>query len=307
MSKVIPAHQWTHDGDKVLCLRCCNPDGTSHGGYVWPQVGDVAKPEQWSPKAECGDGLHGWPWGTAFGDGKEPDYKGLWIVFAASPEDVIDLGGKVKVRECTVIYRGTYQEALSLLLPGYHSWVLQASSGAASATGYIGAASATGYSGAASATGGRGAASATGDSGAASATGYSGAASATGDRGAASATGDSGAASATGDRGAASATGGSGAASATGDSGAASATGNRGAASATGYSGAACLTGEYGILEIGPDAIGAVTAYRWYWRVQTGAVVVWRRGDQHVLFVGDAAKDGETLRIQDGCIVEDWT
>ena len=271
MSKVIPAHQWTHDGDKVLCLRCCNPDGTSHGGYVWPQVGDVAKPEQWSPKAECGDGLHGWPWGTAFGDGKEPDYQGLWIVFAASPEDVIDLGGKVKVRECTVIYRGTYQEALSLLLPGYHSWVLQASSGAASATGYIGAASATGYSGAALATGDRGAALATGGSGAASATGGSGAASATGDRGAASATGYIGAASATGNRG------------------------------------AACLTGEYGILEIGPDAIGAVTAYRWYWRVQTGAVVVWRRGDQHVLFVGDAAKDGETLRIQDGCIVEDWT
>ena len=262
MTEVIPAHQWTHDGDKVLCLRCCNPDGTSHGGYTWPQVGEIAKPEHWSSEAECGNGLHGWPWGTAFGDGKEPDYQGLWIVFAASPENVIDLGGKVKVRECTVVYRGTYQEALSLLLQGYHSWVLQASIGAASATGFSGAASATGGSGAASATGFSGAASATGDSGAASATGYRGAASATGYRGAASATGDRG---------------------------------------------AACLTGEYGTLEIGPESVGVVTSFRWYWRVRTGAIVVWRRDDEHVLFIGDAVNDGKTLKVEGGCIVDCWT
>ena len=177
----IPVHQWTHDGEHVLFLRCCNADGTGYGGYAWPAVGEIATPEQWDPSPVCGNGLHGWPWGTAFGDGKDPQYDGLWIVFEAIPADVVCLGGKCKVRECRIVYRGTYQEAISKLLPGYHAWVLQASSGASSATGDRGASSATGYSGASSATG------------------YSGASSATGDRGASSATGDRGAATITGE------------------------------------------------------------------------------------------------------------
>ena len=130
-----PVHQFTHDGDRVKFLRCCEPDGTSYGGFKWPLVGETVRPDQWVADSNCGNGLHGWPWGVAFGDGMSPKFDGLWIVFSALPEDVIDLGGKCKVREAIVEFRGSYQEALSILLPGYHAWVLVASSGASSEIG----------------------------------------------------------------------------------------------------------------------------------------------------------------------------
>ena len=228
------AHQWTNGREEVLILRCCNKDGTSYGGFQWPMtVGATVNAPDWNPAPECGGGLHGWPWGIAMGDGKEPDYGGAWIVFGAVPADVVSIGGKCKAKTGIVRFVGTWDKANAFVLAGQMELVYQSSRGAASATGDSGAASATGTSGAASATGYRGAASATGYSGAASATGTSGAASATGTSGAASATGYSGAASATG------------------DSGAASATGYRGAASATGTSSVASVTGTNGLAQSG--------------------------------------------------------
>ena len=198
MTQTDKPHEFTQDG-KVLILRCCDENGRSYGGFQWPELGESVEPDEWIADEQCGNGLHGWPWGTAFGDGKYPIYNGVWIVFSAKPEDIVDLGGKCKAKRGVVEFRGNYQEALSYVLPGYHAWALAASSGASSATGPSGASSATGDSGASSATGYSGASSATGDRGASSATGYKGASSATGDKGASSATGDKGAAIITGE------------------------------------------------------------------------------------------------------------
>ena len=185
--KIILPHQWTHDVDKVLVIKCVSHDMKSYGGFQWPESGPVEAPD-WNGKAECGGGLHGWAWGLSVGDGMSPDYQAKWLVFSADPRDVIDLGGKVKCKKADVIMCGTYLECYLRVLPGQIAWTQQR--GAASATGLSGAASATGLSGAASATGWSGAASATGWSGAASATGWRGAASATGWRGAAVTTQD---------------------------------------------------------------------------------------------------------------------
>ena len=205
-----PAHQWTHNGNEVLILRCCDADGKSYNGpsrgkkteicFQWPlEVGTVVEAPDWIADTKCGGGLHGWPWGLSFGSGKAPDYTGRWIVFGAQPSDVIELEeGKVKTRCGIIRFVGTWDAALSFILPGQMEWVHRRSRGAASSTGDSGAASSTGSSGAASSTGDSGAASSTGDSGAASSTGYSGAASCTGYSGAASSTGDSGAAFSTG-------------------------------------------------------------------------------------------------------------
>ncbi|HLG99809.1 MAG TPA: hypothetical protein VKX49_26100, partial [Bryobacteraceae bacterium] len=187
---IIPAHKWTNGGSEVLILKCVERDGSSYGGFRWPlEVGADVEAPDWNISAECGGGLHGWPWGFSMGDGREPDWSGKWIVFGSDPADVVDLGGKVKAKRGTVRFVGDWQDATNFILAGQIAWVHQAARGAASATGWSGAASATGASGAASATGWSGAASATGASGAASATGWSGAASATGASGAASAPG----------------------------------------------------------------------------------------------------------------------
>jgi len=229
---ITPACKWTNGGTEVLILKCVDRDGKSYGGFQWPlTVGKTVTAPDWNRKAECGSGLHGWPWGLSMGDGKDPQWDGAWLVFGAQPSGVINLGGKCKTRTAIVRFVGDWQAATNFVLAGQIAWILHASMGAASATGNGGAASATG------------------DGGAASATGNGGAASATGDGGAASATGDGGAASATGDRGAASATGNGGAASATGNGGAASATGDRGAAVVTGINGRA-KCGPFGCVAL---------------------------------------------------------
>ena len=230
-----PIHQWTHDGAEVLIVRFCEADGLSSYGFKYPLTpGTTVEAPDWDPKPNCGNGLHGWPWGMNIGDGKDPEWNKTWMVIGANPEDVIDLGGKVKFRRGTVRLVGQWYEAGNHVLNGQMAWVHARTKGTPErAENEMGSASATGGSSSASATGGRGSASATGGSSSASATG---------ERGSASATGGSSSASATGWRGSASATGEMGSASATGEMGSASATGGRGSASATGDCSAAVCT-----------------------------------------------------------------
>ena len=264
---IVPAHQWTHRGNRVLLVKCVERGGKSHGGFQWPQSGPVVA-EQFSREPDCeSGGLFGWPWGLSLGGGKDPKYGGDWIVFSATPENVIDLGDKAKaVEECEVVYCGHWAGALAYTQAGRDAWIVQAAIGNTN-------------------TSGSGAASATGWSGAASATGWSGAASATGLRGAASATGEYGAASATGLRGAA------------------SATGLSGAASATGESGAACLT-AFGTIEVGAQAAGVVTSEEFLWVTRPGAVLLHRWQCGHAVLLGEAHPDGTRVRVVRGEVVE---
>ena len=49
-----------------LVLRTVNANGTSEGGFVWPETGPVACPD-WDPNIAVPNGLHGALWGE--GDG----------------------------------------------------------------------------------------------------------------------------------------------------------------------------------------------------------------------------------------------
>ena len=146
---ITSVHQWTNGRAEVLILRCCDKDGTSHGGFKWPlKVGSVVEAPDWNPEPICGGGLHGWPWGIGMGGGKEPQFDGAWLVVGALPTDVVDLPGKCKARAVTVRFVGDWQSATAFILAGQIAWVQHAARGAASATGWRGAASATGERGA---------------------------------------------------------------------------------------------------------------------------------------------------------------
>jgi hypothetical protein len=112
VSEIVPRHQWTHDGAEVLCVKFVERDGSSYGGFKWPlTVGAEVIAPDWNEKAECGGGLHGWPWGFSLGEGKSPVWEATWLVFGAQPDDVVDLDGKVKVRRAVVRYVGDWQGA----------------------------------------------------------------------------------------------------------------------------------------------------------------------------------------------------
>ena len=181
----VPLHAWTYDIGKVLLVKCVDRGGKSHDGFQWPKSGRACCPrceteEGRAKAAETSNdpcttgGLFGWPWGLNLGGGKEPDYSADWIVFAADPAHVIDLGDKSKVAgPCEVLYYGQWLGAMLATVTGREAWIAQrcAAADGKHATGYQSAASATGYRSASSATGDRSASSATGDRSAALLTG----------------------------------------------------------------------------------------------------------------------------------------
>jgi len=178
-------------------LRTCDPNGESYGGFKWPlKKGAIVKAPDWSPKKQCGNGLHGLLMGEGAGEllNWEPDAK--WLVVRVRRAQVVTIDNeKVKVPSASIVYVGERGGAIDLLLK----------LGADPSKMVAGQPSASGDYGQASASGTRGQASASGDYGQASASGTRGQASASGTRGQASASGYQGQASASGYQGQASA------------------------------------------------------------------------------------------------------
>src|SRR5881394_1563273 len=116
ISSVRP-HNFTHTGSEVLILRRVGKDRKAHGGFMYPAgVGATVEPESWEPSAECGNGLHGWPW--AFGIGEGQDFNlidDIWLVLGAKPEDVVgelNRGMKCKCHHATIRFEGSFSGAL---------------------------------------------------------------------------------------------------------------------------------------------------------------------------------------------------
>lgn len=100
--------------EKVLVLRTCAADLTSHGGFVWPDAGPVECPH-WDPKPICGYGLHGALWGE--GDGSLLSWapESRWLVVEVDARDIVQLDGKVKFPRGTVVHCGDQLSATAFI------------------------------------------------------------------------------------------------------------------------------------------------------------------------------------------------
>ena len=197
---IIPKHKWTHTGDKVLVVRQCAHDGSSSRGFMWPKSGLVTCPD-WEPHNKCGNGLHGWPWGLALGDGTCQDYSYLWLVVAVDPSDVIDVesnGGKVKFKQGEVIFAGEWWKAMKITEEGRVAWINQAAKGQAATSGDSSSAATSGYSSSSATSGDSSSAATSGNSSSAATSGNSSSAATSGYRSSAATSGDSSSAASTG-------------------------------------------------------------------------------------------------------------
>lgn len=145
-------HQWTHDGKKVLLVKCLDRGRTGNDGRFTyppaPAVGQIIEDDRWDGKPTCdGGGFFGWAWGIGVGDGRAPDACAPWLVIAADPIDVVgdvDGGIKCKCRRAEIIYDGDQAGAMYYTSQGRIAWIQSRARGSASATGDRGSASATG-------------------------------------------------------------------------------------------------------------------------------------------------------------------
>ena len=159
-------------------LKSIPANGKAYGGFVWPtEPGAIVTAPDWDSQPECGGGLHGALNGAGDGSLFCWDHDAIWIVAEIVGDEIVDLGGKVKVRQCRIIIAGAREDATGYLV--------------ANGSAVIGGTATAGYGG--TATAGYGGTATAGDGGTATA----------GDRGTATA-GDHGTATA-GDRGTATA------------------------------------------------------------------------------------------------------
>jgi hypothetical protein len=93
-------------------LRCCDADMSSRNGFKWPESGPVEAPD-WKPRAECGNGLHGWLMGVGDIDASTywQDADAKWLVCAVWSADVVDLDAKVKAPRAWVVFCGDAKKA----------------------------------------------------------------------------------------------------------------------------------------------------------------------------------------------------
>ena len=104
---------------KVLVLRTCNADMTSHNGFRWPKQGPVEATD-WEPTYKCGHGLHGLLWGE--GDGPLLNWSddAVWQVVRVEETDILtgkdDLLMKCKYPKGEVVFSGDRKSATDYLL-----------------------------------------------------------------------------------------------------------------------------------------------------------------------------------------------
>ena len=89
----------------VLVLRTCAADMTAWGGFKWPASGPVECAD-WSPRAECGNGLHGLLWGEGNGERLSWDAAARWLVVEVDENLIVSLGDKVKFPRGVVVHCG---------------------------------------------------------------------------------------------------------------------------------------------------------------------------------------------------------
>ena len=85
----------------MLGLRKINKDG-KHYDFTWPlEVGSKAIAPDWNPEAVCGGGLHVFPEGIGNLSLLDGYY---WVVVEYDETKSVDLDGKIKVPECTIVH-----------------------------------------------------------------------------------------------------------------------------------------------------------------------------------------------------------
>ncbi len=155
---------------KTLAVRVINADKTSYGGFVnATEPGAVIVAPDWDPEPTCGHGIHGWLWGIGRG-GKEHAGDKIWQVVEV-PDDGVDLGGKWKWKQVTVVYSGNQAECMELTMEGRQKYIQENS--AASTSGSKSSASTSGSGSSASTSGARSSASTSGNYSSASTSGDS--------------------------------------------------------------------------------------------------------------------------------------
>ena len=95
-------------------LKTVNSDMTAYHDFKWPKRGKVEAPD-WDPAPLCGGGLHGLLDGEGDGTHLIFDPSAVWLVVKIDRDEVVELEGKVKVPQGSVVHCGNQVSATQYL------------------------------------------------------------------------------------------------------------------------------------------------------------------------------------------------
>ena len=104
---------------RVLVLKSLPADLVAarehvEGGFKWPEKGKVTAPD-WDKGRWCGNGLHGWKWGTGDASLRVTDDDAKWLVLSVKEADIVELDGKIKFPTCQILYLGDRETAVKII------------------------------------------------------------------------------------------------------------------------------------------------------------------------------------------------
>lgn len=107
---------------QIPVLKTISADGTSYGGFVYPEVGEYVEAPDWDGGLDCyaSGGLHGYAYGCGCGHALDWRRDAIWLVTMVDPDegfvdDLGGVGGGCKFRRGRVEYRGGRSGATALL------------------------------------------------------------------------------------------------------------------------------------------------------------------------------------------------
>jgi len=277
--------------DTALVLRTCNADGTSHGGFVWPnEIGAIVEAPDWDPKPECGAGLHGLldGWGNY---GLLSDaLNAKWMIVEVERAWCVDIDQKVKFPACKIVYIGDMAAAMTRMAEYQIKLLLRA------AKDGLCTEIASGYSSRAASSGDTSRAASSGYSSSAASSGDSSSAASSGDTSSAASSGNSSIAASSGYYSRAASSGYYSIAASSGDSSRAASSGNSSRAASSGNSSSAASSGDSSIAASSGDYSSAASSGDYSSAASEGAKTI-----AMVAGNGGRAKAGA-----DGCIALAW-
>ena len=101
----------------ALVLRTCKSDLTSRNGFQWADVGGNTIAPDWVNNKDCGNGLHGWLFGS--GDHSCSNYldaESKWMVLEVELKSIVMLGEKCKFPSAKTVFVGDKKTATDYLI-----------------------------------------------------------------------------------------------------------------------------------------------------------------------------------------------
>ncbi|MDU5771905.1 hypothetical protein [Acinetobacter sp.] len=101
----------------ALVLRTCKSDLTSRNGFQWADVGGTTIAPDWVNNKDCGNGLHGWLFGS--GDHSCSNYldaESKWMVLEVELKSIVMLGEKCKFPSAKTVFVGDKKAATDYLI-----------------------------------------------------------------------------------------------------------------------------------------------------------------------------------------------